>query len=188
MTAATTTEQALTQTAWEIDRAHSAVHFAVRHLAVSTVRGTIGGLHGSLAYDEEHPAAASVAVSIDVATIATGDAARDAHLRSADFFDVERFPHAAFVSTRVEVAASGSVGRLSGELTIHGVTREVTLDVAALGRARDQEGVERMGFTAATTVDRRDFGLHWNQLLEAGGVLVSNEVRITIDLQVSRTV
>lgn len=187
MTAATTTEHASAQTSWEIDRAHSAVQFAVKHLAISTVRGTIRGLQGALALDPEQPAASSVDVSIDVSTITTGDAGRDAHLRSADFFDVEHFPCATFKSTRVDATPNGSTGRMTGELTIHGVSREVTLDVTALGRARDQGGMERMGFTAATTIDRRDFGLHWNQVLEAGSVLVSNDVRITIDLQVSRT-
>ena len=187
MTAPTTTEQAPVQTAWEIDQAHSAVHFAVKHMAISTVRGTIRGLEGALALDLEHPAASSVDVTIDVATIATGDANRDAHLRSADFFDVEHFPRATFKSTRVEAAPNASEGRMTGELTLHGVTREATLDVKVLGRARDQAGVERMGFTAATTIDRRHFGLQWNQVLEAGSLLVSNEVRLRIDLQVSRT-
>jgi polyisoprenoid-binding protein YceI len=172
---------------WEIDRAHSTVQFAVKHLMISTVRGTIGGLQGTLALDEEQPWTSRVDVTIDVATIATGDDRRDAHLRSVDFFDVEHFPTASFVSTRVEAKANGAAARMTGELTMHGVTREVQLDVTMAGRARDQGGVERLGFTATTTIDRREFGLHWNQALETGGVLVSNEARITIDLQVSRT-
>jgi polyisoprenoid-binding protein YceI len=154
---------------------------------ITTVRGAISGIQGSLTFDEEKPVASSVDVEIDVSTITTGDAGRDAHLRSADFFDVEHFPRATFQSTRVEAKPNGAAARLAGELTIHGVTREVILDVSVAGRARDGGGVERMGFAAATTLDRRDFGLHWNQALESGGVLVSNEVRLTIDLQVSRT-
>jgi polyisoprenoid-binding protein YceI len=132
--------------------------------------------------DPGNPSNAEVDVRIDAATIDTREQQRDAHLRSADFFDVEKFPHITFTATRV-VERSGNEFKLAGDLTIHGVTRNVILDVVEEGRGKDPWGGERAGFTAATRINRKDFGLQWNQTLETGGLLVGEDVKITLELQ-----
>jgi len=172
---------------WQIDPAHTNVGFAVRHLMISTVRGRFGRVTGTVTVNERDPSRASVDVSIDAASIDTREDQRDTHLRSADFLDVERHPTITFLGRRIE----GDVRkrfRLVGDLTIRGVTREVVLDVASQGRAPDPWGNHRAGFSAATRIDRRDFGLTWNQSLETGGILVGDEVRITIDVELMRPV
>lgn len=174
--------QTPTRTDWTIDPVHSNVEFSVRHLMITTVRGRFTGVRGSVTIDEADPAASVVSVEIDAATIDTREAQRDAHLRSADFFDVERFPTLSFRSTRVEGEAGGTF-TVTGDLTIHGVTRSVTLVVESEGRVKDGSGGVRSGFTATTKISRSAFGLTWNQLLEAGGVTVSDEVKISLDIQ-----
>ena len=182
MTAPATTETTHTRTTWAIDPAHTGLEFAVKHLMISTVRGRFGEVEGTLTIDERNPAGSMVEVSIPVASIDTRSEQRDAHLRSADFFDAERFPAITFRGTRVEGDVSGNF-ELVGDLTIRGVTREVVLDVEANGRSRDPWGNEKIGFEARGKIARSDFGLNWNQALETGGVLVGDEIRMTIDVQ-----
>lgn len=170
------------QTAWTIDPAHSSVEFAVRHLMITTVRGRFTGVKGTVTVDEADPAKSAVEVVIDAASIDTREPQRDTHLRSADFFDVEKFPTLTFRSTKVD-GGLGEPFTLAGDLTIHGVTRPVVLDVEPEGRIKDAWGGIRSGFTATTKIKRSDFGLTWNQLLEAGGVTVSDEVKISLDVQ-----
>lgn len=178
----TATAEQTGQTTWTIDPMHSSVEFAVRHLMITTVRGRFTGVKGTVTLDEADPAKSTVEVVIDAASIDTREPQRDTHLRSADFFDVERFPTLTFRSTKVD-GVLGESFALAGDLTIHGVTRPVVLDVQAEGRIKDAWGGIRSGFTATTKINRSDFGLTWNQLLEAGGVTVSDEVKISLDVQ-----
>jgi polyisoprenoid-binding protein YceI len=171
-----------TTTTWQIDPAHTDVGFEVKHLMISKVRGRFGTVSGTIELDEADVTKSSVAAEIDVTTIDTREAQRDAHLRSADFFDVENFPKLTFRSTRVERAGEGRV-TVVGDLTIRGVTREVTLAVEEEGTAKDPWGGDRIAFSATAKIDRRDFGLTWNQALETGGVLVANEIRLILDVQ-----
>jgi polyisoprenoid-binding protein YceI len=171
-----------TRTTWKIDPAHSSVEFAVRHLMITTVRGRFTGVQGTVDDDGADPAKSAVDVVIDPATIDTREAQRDAHLRSADFFDVEKFPTMTFRSTGID-GRPGERFKLTGELTIHGVTRPVVLDVESEGQVKDAWGGLRSGFTATTKIKRSDFGLTWNQLLEAGGMAVSDDVKISLDIQ-----
>jgi len=176
------------RTTYTIDASHSTVEFAVKHMMITTVKGRVAALRGTIALDEANPAASTVEVEFDAASIDTRAEQRDAHLRSADFLNVEEFPTMRFVSRRVEDAGpvEGSSFRLTGDLTIRGVTREVTLDAVYEGRGTDPWGGERVSFAAETTIDRRDFGLVWNQALEGGGVLVSTAVKVAIDIQAVR--
>jgi len=170
---------------WQIDSAHSAVQFTVRHLVIAKVRGQFGRWSGTLEVPDGDFARATARVTIDAGSLDTGVAERDAHLRSADFFHVEEFPEIAFAGERVEPTGEGTF-RLHGELTIRGITRGVSLDVEAAGRARDPWGNERAVFSARTAIDRKEFGLTWNQALETGGVLVGDRVEIEIDVEAVR--
>ena len=169
-------------TIWQIDPAHSLVEFAVKHLMFATVKGRFGGVHGTIVDDAADPSRSSVEVEIDAASIDTRDEKRDAHLRSADFLDVESYPTITFTSSRVEHAGQGRL-RVIGDLTIHGTTREVVLDTTINGRGTNPFGLEVAGFTAETTINRRDFGLNWNVALEAGGVLVGDTVKILLEVE-----
>jgi polyisoprenoid-binding protein YceI len=168
--------------AWQIDPAHSHVEFAVRHLMISTVKGRFGDVAGILQVDPSDPAKSVVDVTINVASIDTREAQRDTHLRSADFFDVERFPTMRFKSTRVSGEADDL--KVTGDLTIRDVTRQVTLTVTPEGQGKDPWGGERAGYSAKGKINRSDFGLTWNQVLEAGGVAVGDEIKISIDVEV----
>lgn len=181
MTTATETKT----TTWQIDASHSAVEFAVKHMMFTTVRGRFKDVKGTIVVDEANPSSSSVNVEIAAATIDTGVADRDAHLRSADFLDVETHPTLTFRGKRIEggFANTGDQFRLVGDLTIHGVTKEVTLDATYEGTGKDPWGGTRAGIRATTKIDRRDFGLVWNQTLETGGILVANDIRIEIELQ-----
>lgn len=170
---------------WHLDPAHLEFGFAVRHLMISTVRGRFAGVTGVVSVDRDDFATASVDVTIDAATVDTREPKRDAHLRSADFFDVGRFPTLTFRSRRVGVVTPGRY-TLAGDLTIHGVTREVALDVTAEGLGRDPWGNDRAGFSARGVIKRSDFGLTWNQVLEAGGIAVGDEVKLAIDAELIR--
>jgi len=167
---------------WSIDSTHSGVHFSVRHLVVAKVRGRFAAFAGSVKLDENDLTRSSVEVEIDAASIDTGVADRDKHLRSADFFDSEQYPKLRFVSTSIE---SNGKNRYSvhGNLTIRDVTRPVVLDAEYGGAAKDPWGNERAAFAAATSVERSDFGLKWNQALEAGGVLVGERVDIELEVE-----
>ena len=177
-----------TLTAWSIDNAHSQVGFAVKHLMISTVRGRFGTVSGTVKFPEGDYKDASADVTIDAASIDTREEKRDAHLRSADFFDVEKFPTLTFKSRRVQAVmitaeAAGDTFQLVGDLTIKGLTREVVLDVEVEGFQKDPWGNRKGGFSASTRVNRKDFGLTWNQALETGGLLVGDEIKISLDVQ-----
>lgn len=181
-TPATGTAAQTGQTTWSIDPAHSHVGFGIRHLMISTVRGQFTDVKGTVVVDERDPTSAKIDITIATPSVTTGDAKRDGHLRSPDFFDAERFPAITFRSKRVE-GRSGNSFRVLGDLTIRDVTREVVLDVELLGRAKDPWGNERAAFEASTKINRGDYGLTWNAALEAGGVLVGDEVKISIESQ-----
>ena len=170
---------------WSFDIVHSSINFTVRHMVVSKVRGRFTKWDGTLTMDERDPSGGSVEVVIDAASVDTGVDQRDTHLRSADFFDVEHFPTLTFRSTRVEKAGAGAL-KVAGELTMHGVTRPVVLDVEYAGSAKDPWGGVRAGFSARASLDRKDFGLLYNQLLETGGVLVGEKVEIAIEAEMVR--
>jgi polyisoprenoid-binding protein YceI len=168
---------------WNIDAVHSGIGFSIRHMVVSKVRGRFGRFSGNLVLDDDGDLTKSaVEATIDVSSIDTGVPQRDTHLRSADFFEVERFPEMKFRSTRIE-KVSGERYRVTGDLTVRDITREIVLDVEHGGRAKDPWGNERTGFIATTTFDRKDFGLRWTQLLETGGVLVGDRVDIELEVQ-----
>lgn len=169
--------------AWTIDNSHSSIHFSARHMMISTVRGEFHNFSGTVDFNEENPALSSVNVEIEPASLETRDAQRDGHLKSADFFDVENFPVATFKSTRAE-ASSDTTGKLYGDLTVKGVTKPVVLDVEYNGQSKSPWGTTSAGFTATTKVNRKDFGLNWNVALETGGVLVGEEVKITIEAEI----
>ena len=169
-------------TTWKVDAAHTSVEFAVRHLMIATVKGRFAEVSGVVTSDDRDPARGEVDITINAASIDTREAQRDAHLRSADFFEVEQYPTITFNSRRVDNAA-GDRFTLVGDLTMHGVTREVALDVTSEGRAKDPWGGERSGFTATTKVKRSEFGLTWNQLLETGGLAVGDDIKISIDIE-----
>jgi polyisoprenoid-binding protein YceI len=168
-------------TRYLLDPSHSTVEFVVRHLMISKVRGRFSTFQGSLDLAAGSDLPQAVEVTIDVASIDTRDAQRDGHLKSADFFDVEKYPAIAFRSTAVEGTAEEF--RLRGALTIHGVTKEVVLTGSFEGRAADPWGGNRVGYAAHVTINRKDFGLAWNQALETGGVMVSDEVRIELNVE-----
>ena len=172
---------------WTIDPGHSAAEFSVRHMVVSNVKGQFDGPTGTVAFDaKDVPGTLKVTASIDARTINTRNPDRDKDLRSALFFDVEKFPRITFTSKRAEAAGQGRF-KLIGDLTMHGVTKEVTLDVEGPTPViTDIWGNARIGATATTVVNRRDYGLLYNRVLEAGGAVVGNEVSITIDLEVTR--
>src|SRR3954467_8244270 len=170
------------RTTWKIDPTDSQIEFAVRHLMISNVKGRFTGVEGTVTLDDTDPSFADVDVRIDVSTIDTRETQRDAHLRSADFFDAEQFPHITFVSKR-PIQRSGGEFKLVGDLTLHGVTKEVVLDVSEEGRGKDPWGGERIGFSAATKIKRSEFGLTWNQVLEAGGVVVGDDIKIALELE-----
>lgn len=167
---------------WKIDPAHSHIQFSARHMMISRVRGSFDSFTGTIEFDEENPEASSVQVEIDAASINTGVEDRDNHLRSGDFLNVEHYPTLTFVSKRAEQIDEES-GRLIGDLTIRGVSKEVVLDVDYRGMAKSPWGQYSAGFSASTTINRKDWGLNWNQALETGGVLVGDKVKIDIEVE-----
>lgn len=170
---------------WVIDNVHSVVAFSVRHLMVARTRGRFNTFHGSVHFDEQNPANSSVSVTIDVTSIDTRNEQRDGHLRSGDFLDVANFPTMAFVSKRIEVV-DATHGRIFGDLTIRGTTREVLLLTEYNGQSKSPSGGISAGFSAETRINRKDWGLEWNIALETGGVLVGEDVWITIELELMR--
>lgn len=172
-------------TTWQYDPTHSTVEFAVRHLMISTVKGHFPEVTAAITVDESDPASQRLTATIQVASIDTRQPDRDKHLRSADFFDAEKYPTITFIGTRIEGEVTGDF-KLIGDLTIRGTTRPITLDVTAEGRGKDPWGGERIAFSAKGKIDRSAFGLTWNQALETGGVMVSDEVKISIDAQFVR--
>jgi polyisoprenoid-binding protein YceI len=166
---------------WEIDATHSQATFSVKHMMISTVRGHFEVLSGKLHIDEEHPDNSWVEAEVDAASINTRDAKRDAHLRSPDFFDVEKYPKITFKSTKVTPTGNNEY-RVTGDLTMHGVTKEETFHADYSGQVKDLYGLQRAAFSVKGKINRKDFGLNWNVALETGGVLVGEDVNIEIDL------
>ncbi|HEU4748400.1 MAG TPA: YceI family protein [Gemmatimonadaceae bacterium] len=171
----------MTRTTWKLDPAHTLVEFSAKHMMITTVKGRIADVEGTVYTDETDPENSSVEVTLKGASIDTRSDQRDQHLRSADFLNAEQFPEITFRSTRIEGTAKNF--KLTGDLTIRDVTREVTLDVEYGGHSRDPWGGERVGFSATGKIDRREFGLVWNQALETGGVLVGNDIRINVEVE-----
>ena len=168
--------------AWQIDPAHSEVQFSARHMMISTVRGRFNQFSGTIDADEKNPEGARVFVQIETASINTNNEQRDAHLRSPDFLDAEKFPHLTFTSNRFERKGE-SEGRLYGDLTIRDVTKPVVLEVEHTGLAKSPWGTTSAGFTATTKINRKDWNLNWNVALETGGWLVGEEIKISIELE-----
>jgi len=169
---------------WQIDSAHTSAQFAVRHLMIATVKGSFSDISGHVRYNESS-GAVDIEVKIPVATVDTRVGPRDNHLRSPDFFDVEKHPWMTFKGKRIEGKIDGKF-KLIGDLTIRGTTHEIVLDVTREGIGRDAYGNERMGFSATAKLNRFDFGLKWNMALEAGGVTVGEEVKISLDVEIMR--
>jgi polyisoprenoid-binding protein YceI len=167
---------------WKIDTDHSQIEFSVKHMMITTVRGHFGQFHGTVEVDEEHPEQSFAEGMIEVGSIDTGTPDRDTHLRSADFFDVEKYPTMHFRSTRLEMTGENRF-KLYGDLTIKGHTREIVFDVRDEGQMKDPWGNQRRAFSAQAELNRKDFGLNWNVALEAGGWLVGDEIKVSVDLQ-----
>jgi len=170
------------KTNWNIDSAHSGINFSIRHMVVSKVRGRFGKFAGNLDLDDADLTKSTLTVTIDASSIDTGVGQRDDHLRAPDFFGVEQFPELRFRSKRIERLGKDAY-RVIGDLTIRDATREVALDVEYGGQGKDPWGNERVAFSAKAVIDRADFGLKWNQVLEAGGVLVREKVQTELDVQ-----
>jgi polyisoprenoid-binding protein YceI len=185
MAVATASSPVKTRTTWKLDPSHTSVEFSAKHLMITTVRGSIADVEGTIEIDERHPAKSSVEAVLKGASLDTRSGQRDDHLRSADFLDVANFPIITFKSNRIQ--GSKEEFKLTGDLTIRGTTKEVTLDVTFEGSGKDPWGGERVGFAATGKIDRRDFGLTWNQALETGGVVVGNEIKIRIEAQATKT-
>lgn len=168
--------------AWQLDTAHSHVQFTVKHMMISKVRGQFDKFEVSVEFNEQDPALSSVEARIDAASINTNDAQRDAHLKSPDFLDAENYPYITFTSKRIEKVGENH-GRITGDLTIRGITKEVVLDVEYAGQLRNPWGMMVAGASARTKVNRKDWGLTWNQALETGGLLVGEEITIDIELE-----
>ena len=180
---ATTTQTPATLTTWKLDPAHSHAEFKVKHMMISNVKGSFNGLSGTLTEHTTDATLSSVEASIDVATVNTGDAQRDAHLKSADFFDVEKYPTMTFKSTSVKPNGDGGYN-VTGDLSLHGQTRQETFVVdGPSAPGKDPWGNTRIGLSATAKISRKDFGLNWNAALETGGILVGDDVQITIEAE-----
>mgnify|MGYP000400680510 FL=1 len=169
---------------WVVDAAHSLAEFSVKHMMIATVKGRFTQIEGRIEADPEDIPSASFEGSVTVASINTADEARDQHLRSADFFDAENYPTLTFKSTRIE--RDGDDYKMTGDLTIRGVTRPVTFDLEFEGTGKDPWGNEKIGFSATTKISRKEFGLTWNAALETGGVLVGDQVKIELHLEAAK--
>jgi polyisoprenoid-binding protein YceI len=168
---------------WKLDSAHTSANFSARHMMITTVRGGFKNVTGTIVYDPQNPAASSVEAVIDATTIDSGVADRDNHLKSPDFLDVANYPTITFKSTKVEPNADGTQAKVTGDLTIRGVTRPVVLDVEYLGQGKSPFGTTNIGFTASTKINREDFGLTWNVALETGGWLVGKDITLNLDVE-----
>ena len=170
-------------TTWKLDPAHSAAEFKVKHMMIANVKGRFSGLSGDLTLHEPEHTLTKVDASLDVSTVSTGDAQRDGHLKSADFFDAEKFPTFTFKTTNID-STGGADYSVTGDLTLHGVTKPVTFAVEDVSEpSKDPWGNHRIGLSASTKIKRKDFGLTWNSALESGGVLVGEDVTITLEVQ-----
>ncbi len=178
----TTPESTQSITTWAFDQSHTNVEFSAKHLMVTTVKGHFGEVKGAIQLDESDYTKSKIEVTIDIAGLQSRDPKRDAHLRSADFFDAEKYPTATFKSTRIE-RKSNDEYTVYGDLTVRDVTKEIALDSSFDGLAKTPWGAEVIAFNAKTKLNRKDFGLNWNVALEAGGVLVSENINLTIDAE-----
>lgn len=170
---------------WNIDTDHSSAVFSIRHMMVTNIRGHFGRISGTIHFDPANPASSSVEAYIDVSSLTTGNAKRDRHLFSADFFEVAKYPAMVFQSTRVEISGNNK-GKVTGDLTIHGITRSVTLQAEHFGPVKspaDMGAETTMGFSATTDINREDFGILWNVPLGIGGFVVGKDVRVTLDIE-----
>ena len=167
---------------WNVDPNHTQVEFSAKHMGIMTVKGHITGVQATIDFNEDDFTASSVAATIDPTTLTTNDERRDAHLKSPDFLNVEQFPTMAFHSTRIERAAHDRY-TMKGDLTMRGVTRAVSLDVVYSGQAKDPMGNMHAGFSAYTTINRKDWGLNWNMALETGGLLVGEDVKLALEVE-----
>ena len=174
------------EASWRIDPNHSAAFFSVRHLMISTVRGQMNGIKGTAHYDPKHPTDATVEATIDCRTLTTGVAKRDEQMKGPDFFDTKLYPTMKFRSRKVETSGPGKL-KISGDLTINAITRPVVLDVEGPSQpVKDAQGREKIGLSAATKINRKDFAITWNEILETGGVAVADEVSISMDIELIR--
>ena len=180
-----TSATAVATSTWQLDPTHSSIEFSVKHMMMTTVRGRFKQFRGTLTADEAHPRGCCVELEIEVASIDTGSTDRDGHLRSGDFFDAERYPTIRFQSDRAEGSfeKEGDRFQVPGKLTIRDNTMDVVLECVFQGRGMDPWGKERAGFSCSTEIDRREWGLRWNQTIETGGVLVANRVRVEAEVQ-----
>jgi len=168
---------------WQIDPAHTNVSFSVRHMMVSNVRGEFTTVSGTVEGDEKTPTQAVITATIDAASIETREAKRDGHLKSPDFLDVAKYPTITFKSKKIEPAGAGQF-KVTGDLTLHGVTRDVVLDVSDVTQpVKDPMGKSRAGARATTKIDRKDFGINWSKAMDGGGLVVGDEVAISIDVE-----
>ncbi len=173
-------------TTWQIDPAHTAAGFSVKHMMIATVRGQFKGVTGTVNWDDQDINKSSVDVTIDTNTVDTGEPKRDADLKSANFFDVANYPTITFKSTKIEQISAGKM-KVTGNLTIHGITKQVVLDVEGpSGAIKDPWGKTRVALNATTTVNRMDYGVKWNAKLDGGGMVVSDDVNISIDLEMTK--
>jgi polyisoprenoid-binding protein YceI len=180
-----TTETKAAVSTWTIDNAHSLAEFSVKHMMIATVKGRFGSMEGTLHIDEARPERSWVEATIDVGSIDTREPNRDAHLKSDDFFNAERYPKITFRSTRVE-RVDDERWRVIGDLTIRDVTKEVALDTTFLGQVTDAWGKQRAAFEARTELNRREFGLKWNAPIETGGVVVGDRVKVELEISAVR--
>lgn len=180
---ATTPSTSAVTTTWKLDPAHSHAEFKVKHMMISNVKGTFSGLTGDLTEHLTDSTLSFVEATVDVSTVITHDAQRDGHLKSADFFDVEKYPTMSFKSTQVRPDGDGGY-KVTGDFTLHGVTKQVTFNVEGPSApTKDPWGNTRIGLTATTKINRKDYGLNWNAALETGGILVGEEVNITVEAE-----
>jgi polyisoprenoid-binding protein YceI len=177
----------MSTTTYKIDSAHSSAHFVVRHMMITNVRGAFSNVQGTFVWDPANPSQSSVDAVIDATTISTQDPARDAHLRSAEFLDTEKYPTITFKSTSVEAAAADE-HKVTGDLTIHGVTKSVVLNVEGpTAEGKDPWGNTRIGASATTKIKRSDFGLTWNSTLETGGILIGDDLKIEVEVSLIKS-
>src|SRR5436190_3305613 len=171
---------------WKIDPLHSAAHFSVRHMMISTVRGEFGGVNGTIVYDPKNPTKTSINATIDCTTLNTGTPKRDEEMKGPEFFDVKKYPNMKFQSTKVERSGAGKL-KVAGNLTINAITKPVVLAVEGpIGPVKDSRGREKVGASAATKINRKEFGITWNELMETGGFALADEVTITLDIELIR--